>query len=82
MPTIPGFSTKRKESLNSSLSYQEDAKILTSIAAIITQLRERWQVYLFAQEIFTTQHDKVTPLGESSVFDNHSTKCWRFMIIS
>ena len=43
-----------------------DAKILMSSAAIITQLREKWEVYLFAREIFTTLHDKVTPLAESS----------------
>ena len=34
-------------------------------AAIVTQLREKWQVYLFVGEIFTTLHDKVTPLAES-----------------
>ena len=38
-----------------------------SFAVIVTKLREKWQVYLFAREIFTTLHDKVTPLAESSI---------------
>ena len=32
-----------------------------SFAAIVTQLIEKSQVYLFSGEIFTTLHDKVTP---------------------
>ena len=81
MSAILGFSTIKK-SLKSAWSYQKDAKISMSFAAIVTQLREKWQVYLFAREIFTTLHGKVTPLAESSVFDNCSTKCRRFIIIS
>ena len=60
-----GFSTI-KNSLNRALSYQKDVEILMSVAAIVTLLTEKWQVYLFAREIFTTQQDKVTPLAESS----------------
>ena len=40
------------------------------------------QGHLFAGERCTTLDDKVTPLAESSVFDNFPTKCRRFMIIS
>ena len=60
-----GFSTI-KNSLNRALSYQKDGEILMSFAAIVTLLREKWQVCLFAREIFRTQQDKVTPLAESS----------------
>ena len=69
LPAILGFSTVsyyyKKESLNSDSSYQKDANILMSFAAIVTQLREKWQVYLFAREMFATLRDKVTPLAES-----------------
>ena len=69
LPAILGFSTVsyyyKKEPLNSDSSYQKDANILMSFAAIVTQLREKWQVYLFARELFTTLHDKVTPVAES-----------------
>ena len=37
-------------------------------------------VYLF--ERCTTLNDTVTPLAESSAFDNSSTKCQKFMIIT
>ena len=59
------LATTVKKSLNSDSSYQKDANILMSFAAIVTQLREKWQVYLFARELFTTLHDKVTPVAES-----------------
>ena len=42
------------------LSYQKEANIFMSFAAIATQLRTKWQVYLFAREIFTTLQDKVS----------------------
>ena len=73
LPTVLGFSTTKKESLNNALSSQKDAKFLIRVAVNITQLREKQQVYLFGQEICTTLHDKETPLAEGSVFDDPCT---------
>ena len=41
LPTVLGFSTIKKESLNSASSYQKNSKILISVAAIITRLTEK-----------------------------------------
>ena len=57
LSAILGFCTisyyYKKESLNSDSPYQKYANILMGFAAIVTQLRAKWQVYLFAREIFT-----------------------------
>ena len=57
LSVILGFSTisyyYKKESLNGDSSYQKDGSLLMSFVAIVTQLRAKRQVYLFAREIFT-----------------------------
>ena len=66
LSAILGFSAisyyYKKESLNSDSSYQKDANILMSFAAIVTQLRAKWQVYFLPEKYL---HDKVTPQAES-----------------